>query len=95
MISTENSSLSWSGKVHRLMKTLSVINRVMVELRKKQAWEAFGSSAKCFYSVSLVFFFFSSLPLEKSSYSNLKEEIQSEDSLEQEKVSVVFQQGHL
>lgn len=55
MISTENSSLSWSGKVHRLMKTLSVINRVMVELRKKQAWGAFGSSAKCFYSASLFF----------------------------------------
>lgn len=87
MISTENSSLSWSGKLHRLMKTLSVINRVMVELRKKQAWGGFGSSAKCFYSAS----FFSSQPLEKSSYSNLKEEIQSRDSLEQEKVSVVFQ----
>lgn len=88
MISTENSSLSWSGKVHRLMKTLSVINSMMVELRKKQAWGAFGSSAKCFYSASL---FFPSQPLEKSSYSNLKEEIQSRDSLEQEKVSVVFQ----
>lgn len=90
MISTENSSLSWSEKVHHLMKTLSVINRVMVELREKQAWGAWGSSAKCFYSASF-FFLFPSQPLEKSSYSNLEEEIQSRDSLEQEKVSVVFQ----
>jgi len=58
MISTENSSLSWSEKVHRLMKTLSVINRVMVELREKQAWGAWGSSAKCFYSASFFFFYF-------------------------------------